>query len=464
MIIVRFRLWLDGARVAFLALFQGGATVTFTLFKSSLPCNNLGSVQTCKTMSTVAIFVGWSLAGLPAMSYVPQPPPPTNPEESITDDRNKSGHYSSPSLASSKSSSTLVVDSDSDTWKGKERHSLSSNPGSEYSQTYWIGSRATTPHSRTTSLASRSTTRTEQYGVYRPNTPQSILSPAASSISSSIYPVTTAPSYNAGRFTPQPSGYYRSPVTVPSPSASAPKTRLPHLPNPFSESPSRSGTPASVASFRSDGFLYTGPYAHTRSLTGQTVPPSLLAGAPSVHPPAYEDRPRGVLPGNMREGMASPSPRPELAFERHIGNSTPLTIRPGAPAGYTRDSTKSPGSMTVLSQSASIWQLPPSRSGSLLSVPRSPSPYNIPPHVGLPSSPRAHLLHAHPQLHPVALRGPQRFQETRKIGSPPDPRAATDSTTGLTTGSVQVQRSPVSTLRSLPTAPDQSWRVHFTLE
>lgn len=401
------------------------------------------------------------------MSYIPQPPPPTNPEESLSDYRHQSGHSSSPSVISSASSRTWVPDSKSDTWKDEKRRSLISDESSDYSQFSWIGSRATTPHIRSPSLASRGTVGPEQYGVYRPNTPQSIRSPAASSISSFVYPSITAPNYNAGRFTPQPSGSYSDPSTPLSP----PKTRAPLLPNPFMESPSRSGTPASVASFRSDGFLYTPQYAHARSLTGHPIPSSLLAGGRLTPRPAYDNQLKRFLPGNMQDGVASPSPRPELIFERFHNNSTPFALQPGLPTGDTRGSMKSPDAVTVLSQSASI-HIPPSRRVSLVSVPRSPSPPNVSPHVGLPLSPGALALPAHPRLYPVNLRGPQRFQEVRRFGSSPDLRMGAPvvgvqrapSVDPMTNSRqlVPAQRSANPASRPLPRAPDQTKQVRFT--
>ncbi|KAF9052971.1 hypothetical protein BJ165DRAFT_1523720 [Panaeolus papilionaceus] len=81
MMLISFRVWLDGARIALLLIFQVGGTVTFSLFYPGFPCSNLGDVSTCKRVEMAAIFGGWSLAGfllmyafaLSAMCYVPEP-------------------------------------------------------------------------------------------------------------------------------------------------------------------------------------------------------------------------------------------------------------------------------------------------------------------------------------------------------------------------------------------------------
>lgn len=451
MIIVRFRLWLDGLRVAFVALFQGGSAITFAIFNSSFPCDNLGPVRTCKTVSTVAIFGGCTLTGLlilyafclAIMSHVPRPSPPRNPEESLVDGVKKLGHQpSSASVTSSTTSKSFISDSKNDKWNEKRR-SLGSESGSEYSEISWIGSRATTPHLRSPSLASRSTTHTERYGVYRPSTPQSIRSPTASSISSSLYPAKSVSSNNTGYHQPglHPSGYYSNPS-----SPFPPKPRLLSLPNPFLEPVSRSGTPGSMLSVRSDGFLYS-PRTHTRNLISPPIPPSLLAGGGlPKDPPPYRGQHRGFLPGNIPEGPTSASPAPLLVPDRVLNSSTPFAVRPGIPTMNSREALRSPGAMTVISHSASI-RVPPNRCASLISVPRSPSPYNP---MGLPASPQALLLPNHPQFHPADLRSVQRFHEIRRYGSSPDFRQ--DGPLGgyrqLSPGSVQ--GSPNGQSRPLP--------------
>ncbi|KAF9483891.1 hypothetical protein BDN70DRAFT_246157 [Pholiota conissans] len=88
MLILRFRLWLDGTRLAILVFAQVGGSVTFDVFYPSLPCNNLGSESTCKMVETIAIFGGWALSGLlsifalylAVMHYVPVPTRRPNPE------------------------------------------------------------------------------------------------------------------------------------------------------------------------------------------------------------------------------------------------------------------------------------------------------------------------------------------------------------------------------------------------
>lgn len=94
MIVVHFRPWMDGARVAIFLFFQAGGTVTFFFFRHSLPCSNTGPLadsDSCKTMEDIVIFGGWSLCGLlliyvfilAIMFYVPVPPPPPDPEATL---------------------------------------------------------------------------------------------------------------------------------------------------------------------------------------------------------------------------------------------------------------------------------------------------------------------------------------------------------------------------------------------
>ncbi|KAF8078045.1 hypothetical protein FPV67DRAFT_1443547 [Lyophyllum atratum] len=83
MIVVRFRLWPDAARVAFILLFQLGSTVTFALFSPSFPCDNLGSETDCRRLTSAVINGGWALSGLSVMSHIPMPPPRPNPEAAL---------------------------------------------------------------------------------------------------------------------------------------------------------------------------------------------------------------------------------------------------------------------------------------------------------------------------------------------------------------------------------------------
>ncbi|KAF8902040.1 hypothetical protein CPB84DRAFT_1961717 [Gymnopilus junonius] len=123
MLIFRFRLWMDGVRIAVLLFFQVGGTVTIALFLPSLPCTNLGSVSTCKTVENIVIFGGWSLTGLlllfafylAAMSYVPLPKPRPNPEAILalnfaTEKREKRASQSSVGSTNSVYSQTSLVE------------------------------------------------------------------------------------------------------------------------------------------------------------------------------------------------------------------------------------------------------------------------------------------------------------------------------------------------------------------
>lgn len=426
MIIVRFRLWLDGARIMSLVVFQAGATVAFSVAKSTLPCNNLGSVQACKAVTTAAVFGGWSLTALllfyalclAVMSHVPRPPP-SDPESNLTESRLKLCQSPAPSWNTSTDSKSWATVPEKRGWNDEKRLSNSSSEGSQAS---WVGPPLVGFPTRSTSLASRDTIRAEQYGVYRPDTPQTLLSPSASSISSSRYTGTQLSYYdsyiNLPPRVPSPTDHYTNPIP-PSPL----KARPPLLPNPFMDPLSRSGTPASVASFRSDGFLYTPPRIHARNHAAH-IPRSLLVGGWQAPLQArYFGPTSGFLDGTSGENYVSPALDPDLVSQRLRNNSTPLTLHAGSAIRDTSESlNSSDDQMTVVSRSASIQSPFTDRSGSSLSVPRSPSPHNLPIHMVLPTSPKALVLPAHPRLYPVNLRGPQRFQEVRRFGSIPDLR------------------------------------------
>ncbi|KAJ3560913.1 hypothetical protein NP233_g10525 [Leucocoprinus birnbaumii] len=434
MIIVRFRLWLDGARVISLVVFQSGATVVFTISKPNLPCNNLGTVQTCRTIATVAVFVGWSLAGLllfyalclAIMSHVPRPTVLEKPVLNLPEGRPKLGHSSTPSWSTTTSSKTLIAPSETEKKNDGKRLSISSQLDLKSSQSPWIRAPIENSPSRTSSLASHGSIRPEQYGVYRPDTPQTIPSPSASSISNSAYLGTPLSYYSQAFPLPPTPNYYTScPSPVP---YSSPKLRQPLLPNPFMDPLSRSATPASVASFHSDGY----PYMPSRVQSpANHVPRTLLSGGWQIPSATHLASPRGfltTLPG--ADPIQLPIRGPDLDSHRHYNNSTPFTLQAGGAFKTTGRTRKSMDGMTVMSQSVSIHSSSTDWSNGSLSVPRSPSPHHLPIHMAPPNSPSALVLPAHPRLNPVDLRGPQRFHEIRRLGSSPDLRPAGPPTTG----------------------------------
>ncbi|KAF9001860.1 hypothetical protein BDQ17DRAFT_1426161 [Cyathus striatus] len=64
MIIVRFRFWLDVARVGSLLGFQIGGNVVFIIFQSELPCQNLGSPKDCEQVLSSVSLISWALSGI----------------------------------------------------------------------------------------------------------------------------------------------------------------------------------------------------------------------------------------------------------------------------------------------------------------------------------------------------------------------------------------------------------------
>jgi len=319
MIVVRFRLWMDGARIAFLFLFQAGGTVTFFLFKP-LPanCHNIGPETTCKTIEDIVIFGGWSLSGLlliyglllGIMSYIPAPMPLPNPEDALA-----VNFGNEKLLANEKRESAITV-------------------GSQYSQLSFFGPAPP---------AAMDTARMDS-NYHRPKTPSSTRSIAPST----LYPnnVTRASS-----------------ITRPS------KTGYNYYYRPGAPGSVRSTTTASNTQGLTDpryNYMYqsrvatpNGPYdpRYARSLT----PPSLVPGVYSQNTsPPLTYGPNVAAPPFV-ESFPSPIPL----------QSAPSRIQPPRPGGN--------GHM-------------PSRSRSVPSVPRSPSPQNLSFNVPVVAMPVSAML------------------------------------------------------------------------
>jgi len=417
MIIVVFKLWLDGARVAFLLLFQVGGTVTFALFKQSLPCNNIGSEKDCKTVENIAIFGGWSLSGLlllyafclAVMSSQKPPPPTRNPEAILVDF--KDSRHSTPSI----NSGAWLMKTGSE-----KRRSITSNY-SHYSQRSYVApnvapvSRASSPgiiRSRSPSLSSQPSV-SPQYGVYQPQTPLSMRSPAASSISGPRSPA---------------SGYYFKGVesaknsygTPRGISTTAPQRHL--LPNPFLDPITRYDSPMSVyshSSSRSDGYSYP-QRQFPRALY---LNPERLLPTPFRPPDQGNPLPPYADPRQIQRPPTSQTLRlPDQPHGRFAVPDTPMSLRPAIqPSSFTLDRVASPGMASLHSSSADIQAYRfPERKDSVTTIPRSPSPPNR-SQYDIPYSPRSAMLPGHPRLIPIALAS-GRVHEVRRFGSVPDLR------------------------------------------
>ncbi|TFK42682.1 hypothetical protein BDQ12DRAFT_676621 [Crucibulum laeve] len=414
MTIVQFRPWLDGARIAFLVLFQVGGTVTFALFRTTFPCDRLGSQQDCQLVTSIAIFGGWSLSALlliyalslAVMVHIPLPTPAVHPESIITENSTvraeKGGHSSNSSVAS-------------DSWllkRDEKRHSLNS----VYSQRSFIEtyvpppSRNMTPALRSPSITSGQRVRIgESYGVYRPDTPQSLYSPTTSSISRASTP---AQSVFRQHMEHSMMPTHRTLASAPAPGV--------QLPNPFAEPLSRHGTPASMLSMQSArsepyyGQAYRPPqnifFGHDRSLSSPLTSPRHYL--PSSVPPPYMGSNYNSRSQSVDRSLVSfPPMTPGLLTVP----GTPMSLRPSVRAGnFENGRAPSPGAQSL---SASVHSL--GRNDSMISVPRSPSSASISSPLGLPSTPRSAVLAAHPRL-PLKSPGMTEASQIRRYGSVPN--------------------------------------------
>jgi len=356
MIIVKFRLWLDGARVAILVLFQAGGTVTFALSNTSFPCNNIGTFSDCKTIESIITFGGWSLASLllfyafclAFMSHVPAPPSPLNPEYILTNKLDVS--TASNTSSSSVNSGTRLLNP-----RSEKHESTISN----YSQASYIGPR-TPPLSQQSSPSIRSPIGSashwcsiyDKYGFSRSRTPLSIRSEPNylnSAMGSPYSPISLFPPVPFGRVHYSSSRAYGL-----------------LLPNPFAmrDPVPRNESPVSVSSLDRKRF----------TTFGMKSPPSQASARHHL----------------------SPYPLPDTQGRLLVMPGTQAAVREtAAPSSQMHKHVVSPGITSPFSMSASI-HLP--RRGSALSVPRSPSPLEV-YQSSIPSSPSSVLLSRnHPQL------------------------------------------------------------------
>ncbi|KAF8969974.1 hypothetical protein BDZ97DRAFT_1915074 [Flammula alnicola] len=442
MLILRFRLWLDGTRLAFLLLIQVGGTVTFAIFYPSLPCNNLGSVSTCKWLrpslfSAVVLIFALYLA---IMHDVPVPVPRPHPEAILalklgndmkpekSEKRSSLNSLGSASSVYSQEShitpytytapSTLNDARRSPSVAGTPRPPFdpyrARTPGSMHS----AGSSASSSHtarpvpsfdygrSRTpgslrsssrvhavteTTYATAGLDATRQvppFDHYRSATPASIRSVALTS-SSSI------------RTAPRQRYYYNNGIPAPQPRM-PPGINYPPLTQAFNDPISRHGTPMSSLSNTS---FYLPQQRHGLAPVGPGLtfpqPPSYYhnPASPTSLPVPLPPQGNGLRP----PPSATPTP-PSIAIQMREALS-----RSPSPSIY------SPRSIDTISV--------PSRNGSVSSVPRSPSPETVSFH-NLPTTPLSAVLPAHPVLPPAAYNGrygtpPPEIQRQR-YGSVPD--------------------------------------------
>ncbi|RDB21274.1 hypothetical protein Hypma_011511 [Hypsizygus marmoreus] len=360
MIVVRFRLWLDAARIAFVLFFQLGSTITFALCSPSFPCNNLGSEEDCKRVTLTAINGGLGLSGLllvyafylAVMSYVPPPPPPWNPESVLSD--GKRSHSAAPSTESA-------------TWLLKPESVKRASSDSAYTHSTFIQSyHRSLDRSPSASLKSPSLNSERQFGVHRSGSRASFYSSASSSM----------PSAHGTRITASTS-------FLPRKYAHPSLQQL--LPNPFLDPLSRHPSPmseASVSTSQSDGLIYDArhrprllPPSRAMSLTG------VGQHNKAFPPPPYMDRGYGAVSPH-RTHLTVPS--------------TPMSLRPSVQRNpLPREFTASPTSVSVRSMAASLHT--PSRSGSYSVSPVSGPIFRGSP--GLPASPRRVALSPTPNAH-----------------------------------------------------------------
>ncbi|KAF8163209.1 hypothetical protein B0H34DRAFT_694543 [Crassisporium funariophilum] len=316
MIIVRFRLWLDGVRIALLLLFQVGGTVTFALFNPTLPCDNVGSESTCKEFESVAIYGGWSLSALlliyafvlAIMSSIPAPSPRPNPE------------------------AALAINLGSEFPAEKKKRDSFSSVGSSYSQSSFIARpypyttyRSDGPDARSPTVSNHSQ-MTHNY--YRPGTPGSTYSTAPSSISSIRN--STRQKYNYSN---------RMPAPVPRVPPTFNQMQLPQMSIPQQapgEVVQRQGTLMSIDSrrpIRNDGSLYDPRNARLLTPPGLGYNgPVQIVSQPPVSGSTHLAVPRGMSP---QANQFSPS---------RMG--TPVTLAWHGPQGHQYP-TRSPAGMAV---------------------------------------------------------------------------------------------------------------------
>ncbi|THU92208.1 hypothetical protein K435DRAFT_216370 [Dendrothele bispora CBS 962.96] len=128
MIIVRFRIWLDVARLSFYLFSLLGGNTFFAVVNGSYPCNNLGSHTLCRRITWSVIIGSWVQSGLLLLAIasharpakrpqvVVSPPPVTKPTDislaSVPSSNSSHWRKGSVTSVSSDSSTTALLSYD----------------------------------------------------------------------------------------------------------------------------------------------------------------------------------------------------------------------------------------------------------------------------------------------------------------------------------------------------------------
>ncbi|KAL0947020.1 hypothetical protein HGRIS_013164 [Hohenbuehelia grisea] len=319
MIVVRFRLWLDGARVAFLLTFQLGSALLLSFNTSIFPCTRFVTTSTCKTVFFVIIVGSWSqslllvlYAGfLSLMACVPADP------ANSTKVKDANGHHYTPSVDSVDSRTGLLR-------SGSYRNQGSYRAGRPLSPNSQSPARSVYPHQEA-QLAFDHRARAIGYSAARsprPGTPSSVRSgySSASASSSTFY----------GPFSVSSPGPYSAQLPPASPANSIRKLPPRPLPNPFSDPMSRSSSPMSVRSYGSSVSEAHGYGYGERKLSIPVNDPRFGSPFDAIRfppPPPY-----------ARETSQQSQPQPQMPYPRMIPS-------PLLPDPYSKD--QSPGFLSV---------------------------------------------------------------------------------------------------------------------
>ncbi|PPQ83338.1 hypothetical protein CVT25_003977 [Psilocybe cyanescens] len=433
MLIFRFRLWLDGIRIAILLFFQAGPLplhfLTKTFHVTILARYRLAKqskrqqymvagrspdfvrylfpvLKTAETLRlyTVLLFAFY----LAAMSYVPEPKPRPNPEALLAlnlanaEKREKRVSTSSfGSATSAYSQKSYLGPLQPSTMQSSIRSARP--PHAENGRITPYNYVPTAPQSparavRSPSIASTQRSAGPYNNYYRPGTPGSIRSMAPSTMSN-IRASTRQRYYISNR------------IPAPQPRA-AEQLQAPRLANQqsFSEPVSRQGTPMSVMSNQSQ-------YAphHQRQPAYLSPPPGLGYVGNGLNlnfpqPPGYARGP--AYPARVTSPLASPiAPVSMVSDQRSMGMQMreALMMRTPSPGAHSLNSPTSPDSM----------HSPPSGNPSVSSVPRSPSPQHG-SFSNLPTTPLSAVLPAHPGL--PSAQGRSEVRDVQRYGTPPGVR------------------------------------------
>ncbi|KAF4614743.1 hypothetical protein D9613_002660 [Agrocybe pediades] len=437
MLILRFRVWLDGVRIVLLLFCQVGGTVTFAIFRPNLPCSNLGSVSTCDTVETIVTYGGWGLAGLSIMSYVPVPPPRPNPEAvlalKLSNDftpyqKEKQGkRLSDSSMGSSTSSysqssfvasrppttpSTMAFASRTPSmvstrplYNNDNYYRSAPSPGPAQGMTYNIPPRMRalqlpTMAARAPSIASSGSPRMAPYGQqqYRSATPgaESVRSMAPSTVSNLNIRASTRQRYYNSNGIPAP-----VPV-LPQSQYMMPSTMM------AGEAISRQGTPMSMISNQS-GSSYYPPRQQQQpqrspSAAGYLSPPGLAYSHPGQfpHPPGVSSPYTRNMVAGAPSRVTSPSPLGQMQTIAEDGHfQTPEAVMRGPMNG-----------MAMPTREALTARTPsPSPHPQLEIKSRSPSPHASPSalQTGLPAN-NLVAQGQQPQTQPQQMPQKKRYQ------------------------------------------------------